>query len=145
MPLKLRKSAVREPPPACPLTECMKLLGGAWTPNLIWFLSKGPRRFGELRTDIPRISAKVLSDRLRALEGRGLLHRHVMPTSPPSVEYSLSELGSELIPVIHAIVQVGKKLKTMPPEVRSRRAARSARPIAAPGSARGLEARASGG
>lgn len=146
MPLKIRKSAVREPPPTCPLTECMKLLGGAWTPNLIWFLSKGPRRFGELRADIPRISAKVLSDRLRSLEGRGLLHRHVMPTSPPSVEYSLSELGSELIPVIHAIVRVGKKLKTMPPEVRSRRAARSARPMMAePGSVGAPEARASGG
>src|SRR5258708_35334006 len=110
MALQRRKSKVSEPPPACPLTECMKLLGGAWTPNLIWYLSAGPRRFGELRTDIPRISAKVLSARLRVLEGKGVLHRRVVPTSPPSVAYSLSELGEELIPVIRAIVKVGSRL-----------------------------------
>lgn len=111
MALRLRKSRVEEPPAQCPLTECMKLLGGAWTPNLIWYLSAGPRRFGELRTDIPRISAKVLSARLRALEGKGVVTRHVVPTSPPSVEYALSDLGRELIPVIHAIIHVGSRLK----------------------------------
>ena len=89
----------------------MSLLGGAWTPNVIWFLSGGPRRFGELRHDIPRISAKVLSARLRLLESQGVITRRVMPTSPPSVEYTLTELGQELIPAIKAIVEVGLKLK----------------------------------
>src|SRR5687768_1419440 len=68
MGLPLRKSKVTAPPPACPLTECMSLLRGAWAPNVIWYLSAGPRRFGELRHDIPRISARVLSARLRELE-----------------------------------------------------------------------------
>jgi DNA-binding HxlR family transcriptional regulator len=90
----------------------MKLLGGAWTPNLIWYLSAGPRRFGELRVDIPKISAKVLSARLRSLEGKAVVSRRVVPTSPPSVEYSLTPLGSELLPVIRAIVEVGEKLKS---------------------------------
>jgi DNA-binding HxlR family transcriptional regulator len=89
----------------------MKLLGGAWTPNVIWQLSGGPRRFGELRADIPRISAKVLSTRLRELEGKEVVERRVVPTSPPSVEYSLTTLGHELLPVIHAIVTVGTKLR----------------------------------
>lgn len=89
----------------------MRLLGGAWTPNLIWYLSEGPRRFSELRCDIPRISAKVLTDRLRALEEKGVVDRSVLATSPPSVEYELTPLGRELIPVIHAIVKVGTKLK----------------------------------
>ena len=89
----------------------MKLLGGVWTPNLVWYLTGGPRRFGELRSDIPRISAKVLTARLRALEEKGVVERHVVPTSPPSVEYELTELGRELIPVIDAIVRVGAKLK----------------------------------
>jgi len=111
MGLKVRKSKVAAPPPQCPLTTCMSLLGGAWTPNVIWYLSGGPRRFGELRRDIPRISAKVLAARLRALEKKGVIHREVMPTSPPSVEYELTELGSELIPVINAIVKVGHRLK----------------------------------
>lgn len=91
--------------------ECMKLLGGAWTPNLLWYLSAGPRRFGELRVDIPLISAKVLSARLRDLEEKAVLTRRVMPTSPPSVEYALTPLGRELLPVIRAIVEVGAKLK----------------------------------
>lgn len=89
----------------------MALLGGAWTPNVIWYLSGGPRRFGELRHDIPRISAKVLSARLRQLESQGVITRRVVPTSPPSVEYALTDLGQELIPAINAIVQVGLKLK----------------------------------
>ena len=111
MSLRLRKNKAPPPPPACPLTECMAILGGAWTPNVIWYLSEGPRRFGELRHDIPRISAKVLSARLRELEGQGVITRRVMPTSPPSVEYTLTELGRELIPAINAIVEVGSKLK----------------------------------
>lgn len=111
MGLPLRKSKVA-PPPICPLTECMSLLRGAWAPNVIWYLSGGPRRFGELRHDIPRISARVLSARLRELEGKGLIARRVLATSPPSVEYTLTMLGQELIPAIKAIVEVGTKLKT---------------------------------
>ena len=89
----------------------MALLRGAWAPNVIWYLSGGPRRFGELRHDIPRVSARVLSARLRELEQRGVVTRSVLPTSPPSVEYALTELGGELVPAIRAIVQVGTKLK----------------------------------
>lgn len=109
MALKLRKS--KAPPPVCPLTECMAFLGGAWTPNVIWYLSGGPRRFGELRADIPRISAKVLSARLRELESKGVIVRRVMATSLPSVEYSLTELGAELMPAINAIVRVGQRMR----------------------------------
>ncbi len=108
MALKIRKN--KSPPPLCPLSECMAFLSGAWAPNILWYLSGGPRRFGELRADIPRISAKVLSARLRELEEKGVISRHVMPTSPPSAEYSLTELGQELIPAINAIVRVGQKL-----------------------------------
>ena len=111
MSLRMRKNKAPPPPVACPLIGCMSLLGGAWTPNVIWFLSGGPRRFGELRHDIPRISAKVLSARLRELEGQGVITRRVVPSSPPSVEYTLTELGHELMPAIQAIVEVGLKLK----------------------------------
>lgn len=109
--LKRRKSKVPPPPPSCPLTECMKLLGGAWTPNVIWYLSEGPRRFSELRSDIPRISAKVLSARLREMEEKGVVTRTVMPTSPPSTEYALTPLGRELLPAIEAIAAIGARLK----------------------------------
>ena len=111
MALRLRKNNAPPPPPTCPLGECMKLLGGAWTPNLIWHLSAGHRRFGELRADIPRISAKMLSVRLRDLEAKGVVTRRVVASSPPSVEYELSALGLELVPVIRSIVDVGHRLK----------------------------------
>lgn len=111
MSLKIRKNQSPPPPQGCPLMGCMTLLGGAWTPNVIWYLSGGPRRFGELRQDIPPISAKVLTQRLRELEQKGVVVRTERPTSPPSVEYALTPLGHELIPAINAIVQVGLKLQ----------------------------------
>jgi DNA-binding HxlR family transcriptional regulator len=101
----------RTPHPMCPLSDCMAFIGGAWTPNIIWYLSSGPRRFSELRTDIPLVSAKVLTQRLRELEERGILSRAVMGTSPPSVEYALTDLGLEFMPVIQAIAEVGQRLK----------------------------------
>ena len=118
MGLPLRRSRVAAPP-ICPLSECMRLLRGAWAPNVIWYLSAGPRRFGELRHDIPRISARVLSARLRELEEKGVVVRRVLDSSPPSAEYALSELGLELVPAIQAIVAVGMKLKDAKPRRRA--------------------------
>lgn len=111
MGLSVRKSKVAEPP-ACPLSESLALLRGAWAPNVIWYLSGEPRRFGELRHDIPRISARVLSARLRELESRGLVTRRALDSSPPSAEYALTELGRELLPAIEALASVGQKLIT---------------------------------
>lgn len=127
MGLPLRKSRVNAPP-ACPLSACMDLLRGAWAPNVIWYLSAGPRRFGELRHDIPKISARVLSARLRELESKGVVTRRLLDTSPPSAEYRLTELGAELVPAIQAIVSVGQKLKDAAaacPAPRRRRIARA--------------------
>ena len=59
----------------------------------------------------PPVSAKVLSQRLRELEGRGVITRTIQPTSPPSVEYALTALGQELVPALSAIVAVGHRLK----------------------------------
>ncbi len=90
----------------------MQILRGQWAPNVIWYLSEQPRRFGELRVDMPTISARVLSARLRELEEQGVVLRNALSTSPPSVEYQLTDLGRELLPAILAIVEVGRKLKT---------------------------------
>lgn len=97
--------------------KCMALLGGAWTTHVIWQLSGGPRRFGELYRDIPGISPKVLTTRLRELECKGVVVREVAPTSPPAVEYTLSGLGKELIPIIESIVRVGTRLLQEPADV----------------------------
>lgn len=112
MSLKIRKNRSPPPPERCNLTECMAVISGAWAANVIWHLREGPRRFSELRVDIPPVSPKVLSQRLRELQERGVLERRVLPTSPPSVEYSLTPLGHQLIPALTAIVEVGHQLKS---------------------------------
>lgn len=111
MSLKVRKNRSTPPPEPCVLTECMSIIAGAWAPNVIWHLRAGPRRFGELRLDIPPVSAKVLSQRLKELEARGVLTRNIQSTTPPSVEYTLTPLGLELVPALNAIVEIGHKLK----------------------------------
>lgn len=111
MALKVRKNRSPRVPERCALTDCMAIIGGAWTPNVLWSLRAGPRRFSELRIDIPPISPKVLTTRLRELEARGLIARKVLATSPPSVEYCLTPIGTELIPAIEAVVAVGHRLK----------------------------------
>lgn len=119
MSLRVRKNRVELPAgaraPECPLNRCMALLSGAWAPHVVWYLSAQPRRFGELRLDIPAISARVLSQRLRELEGKGVVERTVVPTTPPSTEYALTALGRELIPVVAAIAAVGQKLARRAP------------------------------
>lgn len=101
----------RTPHPMCPLSDCMAFIGGAWTPNILWHLAQGPRRFSELRADIPLVSAKVLTQRLRELEERGILLRIVTHGSVASVEYRLTDLGLEFLPVIQAIAEVSLRLK----------------------------------
>jgi DNA-binding HxlR family transcriptional regulator len=112
MALKMRKSKVDPPPGGCPLSTCLTLISGTWAPNIIWYLSEAPRRFSELKADIPGISAKMLTTRLKELQDSGVITRTVLPTSPPSVEYALTDLGFELVPAINAIVAVGHKLKS---------------------------------
>jgi len=99
------------PEPECPLEECLKFLAGAWTPKILWYLREDARRFGDLKRDLSGISAKVLTTRLRELEELGVVERKVMPTSPPTVEYSLTALGRKFEPVLDSIVEVGKQLK----------------------------------
>ena len=105
----------------CPLTRCMQLLSGAWAAHVVWYLSEEPRRFGELRRDIRGISARLLSQRLRELEAKQVVAREVMPTKPPSVEYSLTDLGRKLVPVVAVIAEVGEKLGREDTKPRARR------------------------
>ena len=116
MGLPLRKSKATLPP-ICQVTDALGFLRGAWALNVIWRLRDQARRFGELRHDIPRISARVLSARLHELESRGLVTRRSLNSSPPSAEYELTDLGRELLPAIDVFASVGQKLvETWGPE-----------------------------
>jgi DNA-binding HxlR family transcriptional regulator len=108
-----RRNTSKPPPTQCPLDECMRLLAGSWTVQIIWYLRGGTRRFGELRFDMPRISAKTLSARLARLARDGIVCREVKPTSPPTVDYTLTSLGTRLLPAIEAIVDVGHEIKSL--------------------------------
>lgn len=111
MPLR-PKPAIQPPlPNDCPLEDVLSLLAGAWTVQILWFLRAGPRRFGDLRRDLARVSTKVLTNRLRVMEAHGLLEREVLPSSPPQVEYSLTPLSRELEPVLNCMEQVARQLK----------------------------------
>jgi DNA-binding HxlR family transcriptional regulator len=81
----------------CPVEPVLRLLSGRWTLTIMWRLhTEGPQRFGALGKLIPGVSAKVLTERLRLLEDAGLVHRHMKPTIPPEVTYSLTQHGDEL-------------------------------------------------
>ena len=108
MSLRVRKNKAAIPP-ACPIDTGIKLLAGAWAPHVIWYLSQQPRRFNELRKDIPAISARTLSARLCELQDRGIITRTPVQTSPPSAEYALTPLGRELLPALTALVGVALK------------------------------------
>ncbi|MDF2367633.1 helix-turn-helix domain-containing protein [Sneathiella sp.] len=89
-------------PNQCPMESILGQIMGPWTPYILWLLSNEESlRFGQIAALIPDISAKVLTDRLRKLEGSGLVHRDYHPTVPPTVYYSLTARGAE----IHCVLQ----------------------------------------
>lgn len=111
--IKPTPKKIQDPAPDCPLNACLKFLAGTWTPEILWYLKEGPRRFGDLQRDLNGVSAKVLTARLRELELNEVVERKVLPTRPPTVEYSLTKLGMRFHPVLDAIVEVGKGLKRL--------------------------------
>lgn len=109
--VKRRKSKVVPPPAACQLAECMSLLTGAWTANVVWYLREGERCFTELRHDLPGVSAKMLTARLRKLQSQGVVMRSAKATSPPTVWYALTPVGLELAEALTHVVEVAQRLK----------------------------------
>ena len=111
--IKHRPNKSGPAPQGCPLESSLKLLAGAWTPKILWYLRTESRRFGDLKRDLGNISAKVLTTRLKELEKRGVITRTVMHTSPPTVEYALTALGHKLGPILEAIAEVGGEISKM--------------------------------
>lgn len=93
---------------SCPVTATLQVIGGKWKSVILWQLRDQTYRFGELKKQIPNISQKMLSQQLRELEQDGLVVRKVYAEIPPKVEYSLTELGVTLCPVLEAMCHWGK-------------------------------------
>jgi DNA-binding HxlR family transcriptional regulator len=92
----------------CPVETCLELLSGKWKPRILWKLrQRGVVRFGELKRGMPEITAKMLTQQLRELEQDGLITRRVYAEVPPKVEYSLSEFGETLKPVLDTLAHWG--------------------------------------
>lgn len=93
----------------CPISEIQPIVRGKWAMVIIYFLSFGTHRFGELSRKLPMITQANLTKELRSLEGYGLIHREVYREVPPKVEYSLTEIGYDFLPVINALEDFSHK------------------------------------
>ena len=87
----------------CPVEATLELIGGKYKTLILWHLADGTLRFSELRREIAGITPKMLTQQLRELEAHALIHREVFPIVPPKVEYSLTELGKSLMPLLMAM------------------------------------------
>lgn len=98
--------------PACPVETTLMLISNRWKVLIIRDLLSGTKRFGELKKSVGNISQKVLTSNLRSMEDDGLLMREIFPEVPPRVEYTLTEIGYSLKPVLDSMVDWGLAYKT---------------------------------
>ncbi|MCD8105559.1 MAG: helix-turn-helix transcriptional regulator [Lachnospiraceae bacterium] len=97
--------------PACPVETTLTLISDKWKVLILRDLLPGTKRFGELKKSIGHISQKVLTSQLRQMEESGLLTRTVFPEVPPHVEYTLTDLGYSLKPILDAMWDWGENYK----------------------------------
>ena len=103
----------KEELPECPVATAVSLIGGKWKLLIIRNLRERPWRFNELRRDLEGISQKELTDSLRQMEDDGLVFRHDYGENPPRVEYGLTELGRQMMPVIDLLADFGVYYKAI--------------------------------
>ena len=92
----------------CTIEAAMCFIGGKYKPIILWHLIEGVKRFNELQKLLPQATPRTLTMQLRELEYDGLIHREVYPVVPPKTEYSLTELGETLIPLVTELREWGK-------------------------------------
>lgn len=96
----------------CSMELTLRIVGGKWKPLILWRLAgSGGVRFGELKRLIPNVTQKMLTQQLRELEADGMLLRVVYAQSPPKVEYSLTELGRSVLPVLERLCAWGREFE----------------------------------
>ena len=91
----------------CSMELTLDLIGGKWKSLILWYLGENTMRFSQLRKSLPRITPKMLTQQLRELEASGLVNRFIYTQIPPKVEYSLTEAGKSLLPILTTLCQWG--------------------------------------
>ena len=92
----------------CPVEASLSIIGGKYKAIILWHLIGQPLRFSELKRFLPQATPKMLTQQLRELEKDNILHREVYPVVPPHTEYSLTDFGRTLIPIIEAMCAWGE-------------------------------------
>lgn len=95
----------------CPVETSVDVLSGKWKILILWYLRKETRRFNELQKMLPNTTQKMLIQKLRELEQDDIIQRTVYPVVPPKVEYSLTEYGKTLVPILKLLYGWGEKHK----------------------------------
>lgn len=103
----------KEELPECPVATAVSLIGGKWKLLILRNLKERPWRFNELQRDLDGISQKVLTDSLRQMIEDGLAYRHDYHTQPLRVEYGLTELGTQMLPIVDALADFGNYYKSV--------------------------------
>lgn len=103
----LKKKNKNFNPNQCPVTHCMNMIGGKWKPVILHLIRKGANRFSILQKAIPAVSRQTLTNQLRELEEDGLLVRTIYAEIPPRVEYTMTQEGLSLLPIIEAMTEWG--------------------------------------
>jgi DNA-binding HxlR family transcriptional regulator len=91
----------------CTVEAALDVIGGKWKPLILWHLGESVMRFSELQKELPGVNTKMLTKQLRELEGDGVIRRMVFPEVPPRVEYSITDFGKTLIPILQALCTWG--------------------------------------
>lgn len=94
---------------ACPVTATVKVMGGKYKPIILWNLYKSTLRYGEIHKIVPEATDKVLAQQLKEMEQEGLILKTVYPVIPPKTEYTLTEFGESLMPVLNAMCDWGEQ------------------------------------
>ena len=113
----------RNAPYHCPMELTIDLIGGKWKSLILWHLGENTFRFSELKKMLPQITQKMLTQQLRESEQDGLLKRFVYTQVPPKVEYSLTEEGKTLLPILELMCQWGMNYANQSETIKHRIAA----------------------
>lgn len=97
----------------CPVDLTLSVIGGRWKSLVFWNLRMGPKRFGELKKILVGINDKMLTQVLRELEKSGIVNRKVYEVIPPKVEYSMTEEGTKLLPIMELMSDWGEKFEVV--------------------------------